>query len=52
MGHGMMGRAWRILGMQSQRHGGQGMGDDGKELGAAGAGDGDGFVEPSIMPDS
>lgn len=52
MGHGMMGRAWKILGMQSQRHGGQGMGDDGKELGAAGAGDGDGFVEPSIMPDS
>lgn len=45
MGHGMMGRAWRILGMQSQKHG-QGQ-EDGKDGGATG-----GFVEPSIAPDS
>lgn len=49
MGHGMMGRAWRILGMQSQKHG-QGQGEDGKDGGVGGSVEG--FVEPSIAPDS
>lgn len=50
LGHGMMGRAWRILGMQNHHHRQQSLvsQDEGK---VSGGGGGE-FVEPEIAPSS